>query len=308
MGTSLSALDCSPIGHAGTLGAAGAGAPGGVSPGTAGTLLVSLAAATQLATRWSEAVRQQRVALVVVLRLCFLAGVVRALPLQLPPTVEPPPSSGLVGLATARIASVLNHEVRFVHSFAVLLLRRHCACSQPLLNPPPAVAHSTPPPPPPTPYPSNPPPSPPRPRLQSLLLAASAALLPLPLWHHLSVHALGLCALLGRIPPLACLHSSDAERAAECFKFVCGARLAAQALVPGLPGTLPRPTHAATCCWMQVGLYVYAQTNFGFIAACTCAQLFACRCTRRPRSPPVNSGRLRCGSNVCWEQARRCPH
>ncbi|KAL4421754.1 hypothetical protein ABPG77_009737 [Micractinium sp. CCAP 211/92] len=125
------ALECGPIAQAGARFDAGASATaaGGMTASTAGMIISSLAAAMHLAARWSNAVRRQRVPLVAALRLGFLAALVWAMPLRLPPLIQPSPADGAAWLAAACISGSVNYE--------------------------------------------------------SLLLAASAALLPLPLKHHL---------------------------------------------------------------------------------------------------------------------------
>lgn len=257
-------LDCSPIGQAGALdivaagAGAGAAAAGSLSASTASVLLFGLAAAFHVALRWSEAVRRQHVPLATLLRLCYLALLVRAVPVQLLPAGEQLPSGWRLGLAAVRIVSCLSYEVGFVLRGVCMARRvsvhrlqpcpwhlragrRPDSCSPPTLIMSSALARA----------PQHP---------QSLLLAASAALLPLPLWCHLLVHALGLHSLLARMPRLACLHASAAGRSAECCRFVGAARTAAHALAPGLPGALPKPAHAADCCWMQAGCFAHGSS------------------------------------------------
>ncbi len=196
------ALECGPIAQAGARFDAGASATaaGGMTASTAGMIISSLAAAMHLAARWSNAVRRQRVPLVAALRLGFLAALVWAMPLRLPPSIQPSPADGAAWLAAACILGSVNYEVRFhVQPAASPSISVHAA-AHPASCPPshcgafhPTLRQRS--------LPSGPN------NLQSLLLAASAALLPLPLWHHLLVQAHGSCALLSRIAHLSCLHS-----------------------------------------------------------------------------------------------------
>lgn len=109
------ALECGPIAQAGARFDAGASAAaaGGMSATTAGMIISSLAAGMHLAVRWSSAVRRQRVPLVAALRLGFLAALLWAMPLRLPPSIQPSPADSASRLSAAGITGSINYEVRF---------------------------------------------------------------------------------------------------------------------------------------------------------------------------------------------------
>lgn len=134
--------------------------------------------------------------------------------------------------------------------------------------------------------------------MQALQLAALAALLPLPLRHHLWVQALALHAVYKRILHLARLHARLPGGGAQCSTFVAAARLGLAAFVPGsMPPAWDDPP-AAQACWMA---HVWSTVMVGYALPAAVAaaleqwrrQLAAARhdgnvdASTPPASPPV---------------------